>query len=484
MRARILTLLVGSSLAVAMLVAAPAARADTSWSDARANANVSDLPFSSSTVDLNGATAENDPTDCSDAMVRSVWTTIDVPADGPLFMYAPTFAWSGNVVLAIYPHGTSTATFCLTGENQLTVQSTNLTAGTYDVLVGSTHPELYYIELSMELLTVPTNDDWAAPAPVEVGGYELYDLRASSVQADEPLTPCMPQATRTQWYSFTAPSYGWIDVTDNGGMSTAFGLFTSPPGGGTPVYAGQCASNGGGTLVATPGTHYLLQISSDVPVNGSLSVRQSEPPYVYLNVAPYDPSTFDTVAFALSAWTGATQCTISFGDGTPAETSYDCLMGWSFQHRYAKDGTYSVTGSIVAPDGRTGERSVDVIVATHDVAVTSLTAPKTATVGRAKQVSLNVATLTKNSELATVSLYASTPDGGWVVVGTTSTTLTPSKKTVPLSFTWIPAAADVGAGVVLKAVVQLTSSDPWNYTARDARPENDQRTSAPIKVSR
>lgn len=484
MRSRILTLLVGSSLAIAMLATAPAAEAATSWSDERAAATFSDLPFYSPT-DLSSATATGtDPTDCSSTMARSVWTKIDVPVDGPLFMYAPTFGWNGNAVLAIYPEDDDIAAFCLTGENQLTVQSTNLVAGVYDVLVGSNHPDLYSIELSMELLTVPANDDWATPTAIEMGGYGFYDLRASSLQAGEPVTPCAPQVTRTQWYSFTAPDYGWIDVADNGGMSTTFGLFTEPVAGGVPVYAGQCATMGYGTLVAAPGQRYLLQISSDVPVNGTFGVRQSEPPYVGINVTPYDPSTYDTVDLVVWSQVGATSCSVTYGDGSPTETSSDCTMGWDFHHRYAKDGTYTVTGSIIAPDGRTGSRTVDVIVSTHDVAVTSLTAPKSAAVGKAKQISLNVATLTKHDELAAITLYASTPDGGWTVVGATSTTLSAGKRSVPLSFTWIPTAADIGTGVVLKAVVQITSSDPWNYTARDARPENDQRTSAPVRVSR
>ena len=77
----------------------------------------------------------------------------------------------------------------------------------------------------------------------------------------------------------------------------------------------------------------------------------------------YDPG---GSGIALHAW--------DLGDG---ETSLEAQP----THRFAQDGSYTVTLHVTAPDGRVGVASVPVTVATHDVAVTQIKAPRHAHAG-------------------------------------------------------------------------------------------------------
>lgn len=478
-----MTLLAGSSLVVATLVAAPAARASTAFTDLRADATMSELPIST-TVELGSfAASADDPTDCG-TLVSSAWTQVELSAPSTIDV-GSAYGWSWDTVVAFYPVGSDTAAGCK-AMNVGRDAPFEVAAGTYDVVVGTAGWWLDPVNVTVEALAPPTSDDWTAPQPLSLPASPRYDLRLATMQPDESTPPCAEQtATVSQWYSFTAPGFGWIHVSDNWTMTNTYALYTASTTGGPPLYAGQCV-NTGGTLRATPGVEYLLQVAGYSRIAGSFSIQEESPLAVRIGYWPGDPSTYDAVDLSVYIDNGACEsATLDFGDGTPVQSTTDCLMSAVFHHTYAKDGMYTLTASSLAKDGRAGTDTETVVVRTHDVALTALNAPKTAVVGKAKQVSLSVANLGKYAEKATVVLYASTGYGDWTPIGTTQVSLPVSKKSLALRFTWIPAAADIGRGVVLRAAVEnlIDPSTEWT-SVRDARPSNNELSSAPIKVSR
>jgi PKD repeat protein len=86
---------------------------------------------------------------------------------------------------------------------------------------------------------------------------------------------------------------------------------------------------------------------------------------------PSQPSVFDTVTFIEQTYDPAYMRiqseTWDFGDGDRR-----LLLRL---HQYATDGTYHVTLTIVTPDGRTDDTTQDVVVKTHDVAITDDAVP-------------------------------------------------------------------------------------------------------------
>lgn len=482
MRTRILALVAAISLAVAGLATAPAASAATTFTDQRAEATMSELPISE-TVYLNSFTASaDDPTDCS-TLTSSAWTRIELASPSTIDISGAEHGWSWSTIVGFYPVGSDTAAGCKALEAGRDAPF-EVPAGTYDVVVGTTSWWLDPVYVYIEVLTAPANDDWTAAQALDLPATSAYDMRKATLQAGEPLPPCSEEpAIGSQWFTFTAPAYGWVDVSDNWTMTNTYALYTMGASG-VPVYADQCVRMGG-TMRATPGATYLLQVSGYSAIAGTFSLHESGPPDIALQNWPGDPSTYDDVSFALWMQNGAADsCSLDFGDGSPIGSTNDCVMAGNFYHRYAKDGTYTLTASVVARDGRTGSMTQQLVVVTHDVAVASVSAPRTAAVGKAKQIGVSVSNLGKYAESTSVHLYAGTPETGWTLLGSAAVPLPVSRKAVSLSFTWIPTAGDVGTGVRLKAVVDSPFDAQTQTTLRDARPENNEVSTAPIKVSR
>ena len=160
-----------------------------------------------------------------------------------------------------------------------------------------------------------------------------------------------------------------------------------------------------------------------------------------------------------------------FGDGVT--TTGNC--GY---HRYTTDGDYTVWHNVQTSDGRTDPDGVTktVAVRTHDVAAVRVAAPKSASAGQTRSITVYI----KNKrypERVEIQLYKSVPGGfEWVATTNQNIPVRGGNRTtaVNFSYTFIQGDADIGK-VTFKAVVNLID-------ARDALPGDNEAISPPTKV--
>jgi PKD repeat protein len=223
------------------------------------------------------------------------------------------------------------------------------------------------------------------------------------------------------------------------------------------------------------GTTYYFQAIDASDSGGYLyfSLDVAPPPSVSFYTSHYEPSIFDTIAFYSSAWDPANQAIQSWhwdlGDGSTSTEP-------SVSHRYAADGDYTVVHTVTTSDGRSGSYSSVLLVRTHDIAVTKIARPQSATVGQTKRLIISV-TNTRYPEDVTVELYKSVP-GGYQSIGFLRQFVDVKAKNKPtnftLSYTFTQEDAQVGK-VIFKAI-----ANPAN--ARDAFPADNEFISFAVKV--
>ena len=228
------------------------------------------------------------------------------------------------------------------------------------------------------------------------------------------------------------------------------------------------------------GTTYYFQVGklTSWDSEGSVQFRLEATPQPVADFwpSPYDPSTFDDVTFNNYSWdpanVGISSILWDFGDGTTATDP------WSPNHRYAKDGDYTVTLTVNTPDGRTASTSRTVQVRTHDVAITKFTAPQSASAGQTRQLVVGINSKRYVEEVV-VELHKSVP-GGYQWVGTLKQTvpLRPSNRTTEFTFNYTFTKEDAVIGkVTFKAVAMIMN-------ARDALPADNEAISMPTKVGK
>jgi hypothetical protein len=168
----------------------------------------------------------------------------------------------------------------------------------------------------------------------------------------------------------------------------------------------------------------------------------------------YDPG---GGGIALHAW--------DFGDG---ETSVDAQP----THRFARDGLYTVTLHVTAPDGRVGVASASVTVATHDVAVTRIEAPRHANAGDPATVVVVVESRHR-AEICQVELLRRNGEHDWEPLAI-QTRAVPAGGPVEVAFAVSFDVADIG-DVTFAAAVTLVG-------ATDASPDDNELRAAPTAV--
>jgi hypothetical protein len=169
----------------------------------------------------------------------------------------------------------------------------------------------------------------------------------------------------------------------------------------------------------------------------------------------YDPG---GSGIALHAW--------DLGDG---ETSLEAQP----THRFARDGIYTVTLHVTAPDGRVGVASEAVTVATHDVAVTQIEAPRKAHVGDDATVSVVVESRHR-TEICQVELLRRRGSHGWESLAIqTRSVAAGANAEVAFAVSFVD--ADIGE-VVFAGGVTLVG-------ATDASPDDNALTAAPTTVA-
>ena len=326
--------------------------------------------------------------------------------------------------------------------------------------------------------TPPPNDNFASAKVVGFPFQEYIALGAATVEAQEPTPSCGYGTAYSAWYAFTSTGSGLVSTGTTGYYSS---LTTAVYTGSSLGSLSQVACQTGSALTtfqATAGTTYYIQLSSSYAPYGIVSFVVQPPPWptarpYYL---PLQPSRYDTIAFysgALDpAGLGIASATWDFGDGTTG-------TGQSVYHRYAADGDYTVTLTVVTVDGRSTTVTTPVKVRTSDVAITRFTTPNTGSTGQTRSISVDVVANTY-PEKVQVTLYKSVAGyAGTEVVGTLtqSVPVRSSGRSVSFdfSYTFTPADADIGK-VTFKAVASIVGGT-------DALPADNEAV-ATTKVSR
>jgi PKD repeat protein len=186
-----------------------------------------------------------------------------------------------------------------------------------------------------------------------------------------------------------------------------------------------------------------------------------------------DPSVYDLVPFWDNSYdpggNAITSRRYDFGDGSSSTTG---------QHRYLVDGDYTVRLTVTTSDGRTGWSELNVHVQTHDVAITKINVPQSASAGQSRELSVALKN-TRYAESVTIVFYRSRVGGGWDQVGSQTQTV-PARsgnKTTTFSALYLFTADDKAVGkVTFKAVATLNG-------ARDALPADNEVVALPTKVN-
>jgi len=459
--------------------ASPAVAAAPIHDDFENATMIDSLPFNDMVNNISEATLQpGEPQYCE--LSKSVWYRFEPSADAILRVttYGSTFGdtvvniWQGTDLTNLSPVTCtswwgSTATFTASAG-----QSYYLQAGRfyYDDPSGELH-------LNIEQVLPPDNDDFANATVVPpLPYYSEQDTTAATVQAGEPSPSCAGNSvTNSVWYAYTA--------TSNDSLMVGYSNYNFSPV--VAVYTGSsleqltelgCRTWGQLTFAAQAGTTYYLQFASLSGYGGwmSFNFEVTPPPQVNFNYYPGDPSMFDTVQFYDSTWdpggAGVQTQIWDFGDGVTAE-------GCCPSHRYAADGSYTVTLTVTTTDGRTGSASQTVNVMTRDVAITKFTVPKAASAGQTRQVVVSVNSR-RYVEQVSVELYKSVP-GGYQWVGTLSqeVPVRPSNRTTDFNFSYTFTPSDAVLGkVTFRAIATIQNG-------RDALPADNEAIASPTKVN-
>lgn len=354
---------------------------------------------------------------------------------------------------------------------------------TYYLQVGSVFGEVGSIQINLEQLPIPPNDNFsnanAIPSPLPFD--DTVDISLASAQANEPTPSCAGSGINgTVWYAFTPAENGSISAN----LNAPFFTYTL-----LAVYSGNtltsltelgCRGPYGGviTFPVQAGTTYYFQAGNFFSNQGSsiqFHLEKTQPPQANFYYYPGDPSKFDTIQFQDNSYDpgqlGFQTYTWNFGDGTTAN-------GASATHKYAADGNYQVTHKVTTVDGRTASITQTVQVRTHDVAITKLATPNSANAGQTKTITVSLRNIAY-PETVQVDLYKSTPNGFvWVATVTKSIPVLSGNKTAAVDFSYTFTSDDVKLGkVTFKVVATIVG-------ARDVYPSDNEAISSIIKVAK
>jgi PKD repeat protein len=472
-------LLVLAATAVAVVALPAAAAAAPPGNDDFAGAtSVTSLPFSE-TIELSEATVEpGEPACLAPAEPRTVWysiapdedVTVRVRASSPFFpasLLAGRSAGPGlsDLVELRCRYAGETLVFDARAGETWYVR-----AAAYPF--GGGGP----LTLEIDGPPAPPNDDLAAATAIQSLPFaDAVDALAAGIEPDEPAPSCSVGSPQSVWYSYTAPTAGWVTaVGPFGGTHSVVAAYTGTAVGSLSEL--DCRTFGSPfSLRVVAGATYYFRVAAVFGDAGMLAfeLRSAPDPVAAFGYWPLDPSTFDELQLSPNASDPGGNAIASYlwdyGDGSPPSDSRS--------HRYAADGDYRVTLSVATSDGRTGSTTQTITVRTHDVAIKSFDVPASAAPGRTKQVSVGIGN-TRLPEVADVVLYKSVPGGDFEQVGSQRVALpvrsknAQTKVTFTVSFT----PADLAAGkVTFKAGVMLVG-------ARDGHPADNTVIALPTLV--
>lgn len=437
---------------------------------------VASLPFSG-TVEARFATTEADEPFWCYATQRTVWYSF-TPTDTTAVQVDMQGSANDGSVNIYRLAGTS-----ITDLSFMTCMLTNDSPYYFTAEAGQT----YYFQtttfqqngtaqLNINEVPPPPNDKFlnAAEIPSLLPFDDNVNTIAASIEVDEPTTAC-GNPSRTAWYAFTPAATGMISARSNGNFGPMLAAYTGNSLtsltliGCRPYYFSQPL-----TFLAEAGTTYYFQVGDFFGDGGGslqFHLEVTPPPVANFYVYPSDPSVFDNVTFCDQSddpgGLGFLTVEWEFGDGSTA-------TGFCTNHHYAADGDYTVEHSVTTIDGRSASTSQVVQVRTHDVSITKLSAPKTASVGQKKSITVSLKN-TRYSENVTIQLYRSV-DGSnfeWVASLTKPVPVRKGNRITSFNFNYTFSAQDAATGkVIFKAVVIIDG-------ARDAFPIDNEAIAIP-----
>lgn len=454
--------------------------------DAFADATpISGLPYAD-TGELDGTTTESgEPQTCT-FKEQSAWYSVTFPSAAVLKAnldgsdFGVTFSVYQSYGVGIGGLGwMGCAAFG--GSMEFTAEAN----ATYYIQVGSASSGPAHLQLNVESVPPPANDDFANA--IDVGSRPFLgfaDLTPATIEPGEPITPpgAFTPIVASAWYVFTPTFTETLSALGDSCCATPIlAVYTGDSLQNLTPVAGGSGSGRPVTFQAVEGTRYYFQLGRGSLFGGtapmSFRLDLTLPPVAGFWFYPNDPSIFDTVQFGDTSYdpgqTGWASQEWRLGDGTSAS-------GAIVSHRYAADGDYTVNLEVTTLDGRSASLDQVVRVRTHDVAITKFTVPTSARSGQTRELTVGI----RNSlypESVQVQLFTSVPGfGGFQLVGTLTQLIPvrPGNKTVPvsLSYTFTPDDAAVGK-VTFQAIATIMG-------ARDAISADNTAVAAPTRVTR
>ncbi len=399
---------------------APAAYGSPPTNDNFADADViTTLPFVDS-GDLAATTTEpGEPSSsCTFSMSRTAWYaftpsesgTVRIDHMGSDFSVSvAAYQSAGGGIADLSPVGCS-------GTGIPTPLAVPVTAGsTYYLQVGASPDFHSHLQLRVEMLTPPANDNFAdaealSGAPVTA----TVDLTAATVEPGEPMPGAQPMIG-SAWYSYTPAASGTHLVRREPYSDAMLAVYSGTSLGDLSELASGSGSYQPLTLAAQAGTTYYVQAATTGSSWGDpvvrLTIEQPAPPTAGFFYGPsfFNPSIYDDVQFYDTSYdpanVGFGPAQWDFGDGDGATATGCCPT-----HRYAADGDYTVSLTVTTLDGRTATATQELTVRTHDVSIERIQAPNSAGVGQTKSIAVKVRG-GQNAETVRVQLYRSRPGG-------------------------------------------------------------------------
>jgi PKD repeat protein len=495
MAVRRLVSFIAATAGLALLVlAAPAAFAQTTTSTTSSTTGLTNDHFANATVihtvpfsvdeDTSQATFDpSDPSECSNH--GSVWFAYTPTSEGTID--ADTFGSSYDTVLSAWTGSEGALSLIACNDDFGSLQSKinfQATPGTtYYFMVaqccgtGGDGGGLLTFSLDqIDPAALAGNDNFADAAPIASLPFsDTVDLSRSTIEPSERSPFCVLGMQNSVWYAFTPATTEFVTVTVN---QSGVGVGVETGSSLTNLNEIGCIQSPDRfTFQAQASTTYYFQVGGFCcdglgPITFGLDVAPD--PVSDFDFVPRDPSSLDTVQFYDfahdPAGAGISSLVWRFGDGATTTGSIPT-------HQYIQDGDYTAELTVTTVDGRTSTTSQVVQVRTHDVAIVGIGVPRSARVGQTAAVSVDVANK-RYPETVQVDLYTSSPGGSQQVGSLTQPVpVRPRGGAVTrFAFRYTITQADRAAGE-LTFTTQASILDH-----RDALLDNNQLSSTPVRI--
>jgi PKD domain len=444
------------------------------------------LPFSDAVNNSEATTEPNEQLYFCEYSPKTVWYSFTPSASG---VFKADMAGSSfgdtrlNLYQAVSPgiEGLSVLQCASYGRS---LSFTAQAGTTYYFQAGSIYSGGGDLHLNLQEIPPPPNDDFANATVIPSLPFDdTVVTAAATVEAGEPMATCaFTETPYTVWYAFTSPITGSVSASF---LSPSYAHVTAAYTGDslTSLTQVDCGVYGNFlTIDVVAGTTYYFQVTATSLQSYSIQFHLDGPPppqagfYIY----PPDPSVFDLIPFSDSssdpANVGFESFAWDFGDGTGSIFKY---LAW---HQYASDGDYTVQLTVTTYDGRSASTSQIVPVRTHDVAITKISAPQSASSGQTRPITVYINN-TRYPETVRVDLYKSNPNyiGDFDFLGTSTQPVPVRSANHATSFTfnYTFTSSDASVGKVrFKAIATIVN-------ARDAfSGDNELLSSPPTKVAK